>query len=52
MAIITNPVFASVVIMLVLCVLHVNVYLAIIIAAVIMAIGAITYNPRSINNKK
>lgn len=35
MAIITNPVFASVVIMLVLCVLHVNVYLAIIIAAVI-----------------
>jgi len=35
MAIITNPVFASVVIMLVLCVLHVNLYLAIIIAAVI-----------------
>jgi predicted histidine transporter YuiF (NhaC family) len=35
MAIIANPVFASVVIMLVLCVLHVNVYLAIIIAAVI-----------------
>ena len=35
MAIITNRVFASVVIMLVLCVLHVNVYLAIIIAAVI-----------------
>lgn len=35
MTIITNPVFASVVIMLVLCVLHVNVYLAIIIAAVI-----------------
>lgn len=35
MAIITNPVFASVVIMLALCVLHVNVYLAIIIAAVI-----------------
>lgn len=40
MAIITNPVFASVVIMLVLCVLHVNVYLAIIIAAIASAIVA------------
>ena len=35
MAIITNPVFVSVLVMMGLCVLHVNVYLAIIIAALL-----------------